>query len=189
MNFIAESQDPAGGGLRYDPRQAGDTSVVGWQIMALKSGQMAYLKVDSTVLEKAKKFLASASAGRSHGLFRYLPEDSLPRVTTTAVGLLCEQYMHMRDDPAMLEGVTALIQHLPDPDGPDGHNLYYWYYATQVMHNIPGPDWDKWNRKMRHVLIETQATEGCEAGSWNPQPVMADHKNLRNDAWGRKAAV
>jgi len=37
LNFIMESQDPAGGGWRYTPRQAGDTSVVGWQVMALKS--------------------------------------------------------------------------------------------------------------------------------------------------------
>jgi hypothetical protein len=185
LNFIAESQDPGGGGWRYDPRERGDTSVVGWQVMALKSGQMAYLKVDAAVLEKAKTFLASASFGPSHGLFRYLPEDALPRITTTAVGLLCEQYMHMRrDDPAMLEGTGHLMQHLPDPDGPDGHNLYYWYYATQVMHNIPGPDWDTWNRKMRHVLIDSQVKDGCAAGSWDPQPVPGDHKSLRNDAWG-----
>ncbi len=34
--FIEQSQHPAGGGWRYAPRQEGDTSVVGWQVMGLK---------------------------------------------------------------------------------------------------------------------------------------------------------
>ncbi|MFM8494699.1 MAG: protein kinase domain-containing protein, partial [Planctomycetia bacterium] len=35
LNFIMQAQDPVGGGWRYTPRQPGDTSAVGWQIMAL----------------------------------------------------------------------------------------------------------------------------------------------------------
>ena len=56
LNFIMESQDPKGGGWRYEPRTPGDTSVSGWQIMALKSGQMAYLAVDPAVFERAGAF-------------------------------------------------------------------------------------------------------------------------------------
>ena len=54
------------------------------------------------------------------------------------------------------------------------HNLYYWYYATQVMHNQPGPDWDTWNRKMRRLLIDTQSKDGCAAGSWDPDAPTQD---------------
>src|SRR5262249_9130141 len=50
LNFIAHAQDPNGGGWRYHPREPGDTSVVGWQVMALKSGQMAGLNVPSATL-------------------------------------------------------------------------------------------------------------------------------------------
>ncbi len=108
--------------------------MVGWQIMALKSGRDGLSEGAIRQCSRRRtSFSGPCLGGHSHAPFRYPPEDSLPRVTTTAVGLLCEQYMHMRrDDPAMLEGVTALIQHLPDPDGPDGDNLDHRYYATQV---------------------------------------------------------
>jgi hypothetical protein len=84
--------------------------------------------------------------------------------------------MHMpRTDAAMIEGTTLLMQNLPDPNV---RNVYYWYYATQVMHNQPGPNWDTWNRKMRRTLIDAQCKENeCAAGSWDPLKPQAD-------AWG-----
>lgn len=178
LDFIMKAQDPKGGGWRYTPGQAGDTSVVGWQIMALKSGQMGYLNVDPAVLEKAKAFLESVSSGagsaRKGGLFGYSTPGK--GTTTTAVGLLCYQYMRVpKDDPAMIEGTAFLMNH---PPGKGGRNIYYWYYATQVMHNQPGPDWDTWNRKMRRYLIDTQCKDGCAAGSWDPN-------DPSKDQWGQ----
>ena len=51
IQFIVNSQDPVGGGWRYSPGQAGDTSVFGWQIFALRSGNMAGIKIPKKVLE------------------------------------------------------------------------------------------------------------------------------------------
>jgi hypothetical protein len=176
LDFIVEAQDKKGGGWRYEPGQAGDTSVVGWQIMALKSGQMAYLNVNPAVFEKAKEYLKSASSGQQGstgggGLFSYMPGGGAT-TTMTAVGLLCSQYLKVaKNDPAMTEGTAFLMKNLPDNAA---RNLYYWYYATQVMHNIPGPDWDTWNRKMRRVLIDTQTKVGCASGSWDPIVPVAD---------------
>ena len=47
----------------------GDTSVVGWQLMALKSGHMANLQVNPTVVAGTKKFLNSVQAndGATYG--------------------------------------------------------------------------------------------------------------------------
>ena len=186
LNFIMEAQDPTGGGWRYEPRTPGDTSVTGWQIMALRSGQMAYLIVHPAVFEKAKAFLKSVvSKQYGAGRFTYMPDKSPLRDdgrviddgrAMTAVELLCQQYMHMpRTDPAMMEGTAFLMQNQPDAGERD---LYYWYYATQVMHNQPGPGWDAWNRKMRHTLIDTQCKEdNCAAGSWDP-------KLPKPDLWG-----
>ena len=72
-------------------------------------------------------------------------------------------------------GMGYLMNHLPD----EGFsNVYYWYYATQVMHNMSGYEWDKWNRKMRDLLVRTQVrnTDECANGSWAPE----------KDEWGRR---
>jgi hypothetical protein len=172
IDFIAKTQNDAGG-WRYNPGDLdADTSVVGWQLMALKSGQMAGLKVDPKVLDRAKGFLTTVARGESKGLFVYTPDQVNPNEVMTSVGLLCNQYMGMtRDEPAMVEGMKFLMDRLPNPQAV---NSYYWYYATQVMHNLPGPEWDKWNREMRRALLDSQRKDGCAAGSWDPKP----------DQWG-----
>ncbi len=170
VDFIQSAQNPTTGGWRYIPGEEGDTSVVGWQVMALKSAQMAGLSVRPQAFEGAKRWLKSASKGNG-GLFSYLPESG-PTPAMTAVGLLCCQYMGTRrGDPVLTEGTGLLLNNLPDNQNRD---LYYWYYATQVLHNLPGPDWDNWNRKMRKALIETQCKEGCATGSWDPEKPAKD---------------
>jgi hypothetical protein len=169
--FIQSAQHPRTGGWRYSPGEEGDTSVVGWQVMALKSAQMAGLQVNPATLDGAKRFLKSCSKGKG-GQFSYTP-DAGPSPSMTAVGLLCLQYGGMRrTDSQMADGVTVLMQNMPVKGG--GRNLYYWYYATQVMHNVSGPDWDNWNRRTRNVLLETQCKTGCAMGSWDPDKPTRD---------------
>jgi hypothetical protein len=183
LNFICAAQNPTRGGWWYQglPDEAGDTSVVGWQIMALKSGIMAGLKVPPAALTGAQKWLQSTAHGKAGGLFAY-NTDLGPTPSMTSVGLLCSQYLGMkRSDPAMVEGVGFLMSPAQLP-AIERRNIYYWYYATQVLHNVPGPDWDNWNRKMRKLLITTQVKKGCARGSWDPvEPV----KDQWGDAGGR----
>ena len=90
----------------------------------------------------------------------------------SAVGLLCSQYLGVpRDDPRMTEGKEVLFKNLPDNSA---RNCYSWYYATQVMHNLSGKDWDAWNRSMQKALLDCQVTEGCAAGSWDPAKPTRD---------------
>ena len=95
----------------------------------------------------------------------------------TAVGLLCRQYLHAkRSDPMMIEGVKYLMNNMPDLKA---HSVYYWYYATQVVHNFTGYEWDTWNRAMRKLLITTQTRDKdrCANGSWDPD-------SPTHDQWG-----
>lgn len=174
IDFLELAQDKTGGGWRYQPNEPGDTSVAGWCIMACKSGLMAGLKVKPETMNLAKKYLESCSKGKGKygGLYGYLPNGG-PTPAMTSVGLLCTQYMGARrEDQGMVEGVSYLMGNMPDKGQ---RNIYYWYYATQVLHNVLGPDWDSWNRAMRRKLIETQVNDkSCANGSWDPDKPTKD---------------
>ncbi len=170
IDYICKAQHPVLGGWHYytpgTTPTAGDLSVVGWQLMALKSAVMSGLEVPPAVLENAKKYLKSVSKGKAGGLGSYMV-DSPETLTMTSVALLSKQFLGVkRNDPGMIEGMNYMMQSLP---GKTERNAYYFYYATQVMHNIPGPEWDEWNRATRRHLIETQEKKDCAAGSWNPE--------------------
>jgi hypothetical protein len=172
LNYIIDAQS-AEGGWRYARRSPGyDTSVGGWQLMALKSGQMSGLTVPPATLKRCNKWLdhAASADGGGFGYVANSLNDPRPNETPTlsAVGLLCRQYLgYGPRNPALLVGVKRLQQ-----VGPQTNNMYMTYYATQVMHHLGGNAWEIWNPKMRDGLIAAQDT-GKDAqhphqkGSWH----------------------
>ena len=169
INHIGYAQDPVGGGWRYQDKQAGDTSAVGWQLMALKSAHMAYLQVPPGVVQKASKFLDSTQT-ESGAKYGYTGPGS--GAATTAVGLLSRMYLGWKkDNGALTRGVAFL-----DSQGPSHSNMYFNYYATQIMRHYEGDTWKKWNPKMRDWLVSTQSKEGHSTGSWY---VGGDHGSGR----------
>jgi hypothetical protein len=182
VRFLEARQNKMNG-WRYGPTsEDADTSVFGWQLMGLKSAQMAGLAVQPTTIERCRKYLASASSGSKNGLFGYEPKGGATP-TMTAVGLLCQQYLGaVRTDGSIQEGVAYLLRSTPSAGQ---RNSYLWYYATQVIHNYQGPDWDNWNRAMRQIWVETQVREkdSCAFGSWDP---AKPSKDPWGDAGGRQ---
>ncbi len=176
VGYIERAQNRDAGSWRYDfQSQDGDTSVFGWQVMALKSAQMAGLAVSSFNLDHCKFWLARVAKGEHHGLFAYQPYREYT-TSMTAVGLLCRQYLGAEPDAAdILEGKEFLRTHPPESSDNALRDTYYWYYATQVMFNLGGPEWDQWNRAMRHTLIESQCKDGCAMGSWDPERPAPDN--------------
>ncbi|NMC20821.1 MAG: terpene cyclase/mutase family protein, partial [Thermogutta sp.] len=170
LDFIVRAQHSAGG-WRYDPGQAGDTSVLGWQLMALRSGKMAYLRVPDSAFAGASRYLDSAQADRYGGRYAYLPGGG-GTPTMTAEALLCRQYLGWsRDHPGLEMGAYYLL----NENRPSSQKLdtsmpwfYYIYYATQVMHHIGGDFWRLWNDAMKETLLTTQRKTGSLAGSWDP---------------------
>lgn len=159
LDYIGYAQDNNTGGWRYNPGEPGDTTVTGWMLMALKSGQMARLNIQSPAIFGAQRFLNSV---QNQDGSKYGYQTRKPRPTTTAVGLLSRMYTGWRrDNPGLVQGVAHL-----NAWGLSQDSLYYDYYATQVLFHWAGPEWDTWNRKMREHLISTQDREGHPAGSW-----------------------
>jgi Squalene-hopene cyclase C-terminal domain len=159
IDYIAAVQHPAGG-WRYFPGQPGDTTVLGWQWMALKSGQLAGLSVPPRTLQRARLFLDSIETddGAAYG-YQHADAERTP----TAIGLLCRMYSGWRrDDPRIIRGVGLLAAW-----GPSYDDMYFNYYATQVLHHAETPAWEAWNARLRDHLIATQSLRGHEAGSWH----------------------
>ncbi len=158
IDFICYAQHSEGG-WRYYPNQPGDTTVFGWQMMSLKSAAMGGLNVPSPVVALGQRFLDSVQSANG-AYYGYQIRGKKPG--PTAVGLLIRMYTGWPHEDARLQrGVEFLAN-----EGPAQRDMYFNYYATQVMHHYGGPLWPKWNVKMREHLIKTQATTGHERGSW-----------------------
>ncbi len=187
LTFIYEAQHPVSGGWKYRRHSEGDLSVFGWQIMALQSARIAGIEVRPAVLDKAAGFLDLVQEQNGS---RYRYELNVAKSATpamTAEGLLCRQYLGWpQNHPAMQAGVKYLLEPENLPRWSSGRrNIYHWYYAAQVLHNLQGPDWEQWNGAMREELVANQVRSGGKTGgSWNPfQPAGAIDENA--DKGGR----
>jgi molecular chaperone DnaK len=158
--FIVNSQNKTGG-WHYRPEMStADTSVVGWQVMALAAGKSARAVVPGQTLSGVRRYLGSVTPDGG-ATFGYSNRTAKP--STTAIGLLCSMYLGANKKSLPLKtGVQFLSKR-----GPQKSDMYYNYYATQVMHHWGGEEWTKWNDVMREQLISTQIRKGHGAGSWN----------------------
>lgn len=164
LNYIAWAQDPAGGGWRYGERQPGDTSVTGWQVMALKSGHMGHLVVLPQTINRVHFFLDSVSFNNGAAYYYMAGHDNAGgHQPCTPIGLLCRMYLGVeKSHPAIRTGVAALAE-----KGIDKKDIYYNYYAAQVLRHHGGPEWDGYNRQLRDWLVQSQVSGGHADGSWH----------------------
>jgi hypothetical protein len=172
IDFISESQNPDNGGWRYTPGQSGDTSVFGWQMFALRSARLAGLRVPKNVLKGCRTYLDEAAADTRKVTYSYTPGRAATPVMT-AEALLTRQYLGWpKDFPALVKGVGMVAAHLEESRE---RNIYYWYYATQLLHNMQNKDWKKWNVRVRDSLVSMQVNgNGCDRGSWDPNSPAPD---------------
>jgi hypothetical protein len=135
--------------------------------MALMSARMAGIPVDSEVFFKIGKFLDSVQK-EGGALYTYQDFDVHPSVSMTAEGLLSREYLGWeRDHPKLIQGSQVLLDRKISWQDPQ-KSVYYWYYATQVLHHLGGDPWREWNEVMRVELPANQVKSGNLAGSWDP---------------------
>ena len=188
IEFIQFAQHPTEGGWRYTKddleetwRKESDTSVSGWQLMALKSAQMAGLEVPQEAMDRVRHWLDLA---QSDGGARYVynpngitDQQRSASPAMTAEGLLMRMYLGWdRNSPALARGADFLKENLPDVGTAASplRDSYYWYYATQVMFQMQGDYWTAWNNRLRPMLEESQVEGGPLAGSWHPDHPVLD---------------
>jgi hypothetical protein len=177
--FILARQDAASGGWRYQPGQEGDVSMLGWQLMALRSAELAGFAIPARSRAGIRSFLSRAAQGDAGGLFGYRPNQNPGGPSTepvtpamTAEALFCRQMLgESAIQPAVREAVSYISSNRATLAE---KNFYYWYYGSLSMYQLGGVEWEAWNGRVRELLISEQVSTGPYAGSWDA-----------TDIWGR----
>jgi hypothetical protein len=180
--YCLRAQHTTTGGWRYRPNEIGDTSQLGWQMMALASAERAGLAVPSQTWTRVGRFLQSVRRGSHGGLASYRP-DGPPTTSMTAEAYYCRLLLGQTgaeeiDEPAAAEARRQLLAALPSRER---INLYYWYYATLALHHrsqLSDNDaaaWRTWNDAITRALLETQVASGADAGSWSTNTVWGGY--------------
>jgi len=191
IDYIVNTQHIERGGWRYQPQVSSDTSVSGWMMMALKSGELAGLTVPQSAYDGIERWLDSAKMSPTRGdRYRYNPfapnttaqrhgRDVTPSMT--AVAMLMRMYGGWsREEPDMQSAADYLATYPPavgDEKTPF-RDTYYWYYATQVMFHMGGKHWDDWNQQLKPILIDGQVKSGPQEGSWDPKLPVPDRWSI-----------
>ena len=167
VNFIIGRQNLNDGGWRYEKQTPGDMSIFGWQLMALKSAEIAGVRTPVEARAGMVRFLRERSLGEHQGLAGYLKGEKWPpSPSMTAEALFCKQMLGIkRSNAASVEAAEYLVLRAPKRSE---WNEYYWYYGTLAMYQYGGKEWQTWNAALRDQLIAEQRTSGDLAGSWDP---------------------
>ncbi|MGI9470110.1 MAG: hypothetical protein ACR2NZ_01170 [Rubripirellula sp.] len=190
LDYIVGTQHSLRGGWRYTAQVSADTSVTGWMMMALKSGQLSGLEVPDKTYQGIQRWLGLAQSPQRPDRYRYNPyapdtptqrHGRAPTPTMTAVGMLMRMYSGWRrDNEAMQSAADYLLQYPPQMGSEKSpqRDAYYWYYATQVMFHMGDEHWTKWNQALNPILLDSQVKDGTESGSWDPMSPVPDRWSI-----------
>ncbi len=153
------------GGWRYKPESPdSDTSITGWQIIALRAAEVLGFNIPDWSFEAAATFTRACYDSDSGG-FTYQPGDRKDGCARTAIGILTLQLCGYPDDPYINTALKYIRNNPPTWNVEQiGWSMpfYYWYYATRAMFLAGGEHWNWWRTEITSMLVENQS----ENGSW-----------------------
>lgn len=163
VGFISKSKNP-GKGWRYTPNCGdNDTSLVGWQVFAVKSAKVSGLNTERDDFADASQWLddmtdmETAQVGYN--------KKASGSTTITSIGIICRMLLGWRSDsPLLQKGADLVIADASFMGNPQ--NFYHIYQTALAMFQMGGRHWTEWNRQMTDFLAGTAVGEGCEHGSW-----------------------
>jgi hypothetical protein len=172
VDFIIKAQNPNHGAWDYKPWHKNpkgnriDTSVSGWQIMALRSARLAGIQINERPFLLAAKWLDTIGAGQNRGLYGY-DSRKYKSDAMVAEGLFSQQLLGTPPDrPRMRESVKYIARKLPKKGQ---RNFYYWYYGCLSLYQNQGQEWENWNERIKPIWLDLQVKNGTNAGSWDPK--------------------
>lgn len=166
ITFVARGSNRSG---------SSETSVLGWQIMAVKSAQRAGFDVPTTAFDAARRWLDQVSNPLTPGRYAYRPGEA-PSPAATAEAMFVQQLLgHSREEDRMKQSADFILTAPPAWGGKDNRGVrrdaptYYWYYATLCLFQQQGEHWKTWNEGLARELLKNQRQDGPAKGSWDPQ--------------------
>jgi hypothetical protein len=164
--FLVRARSINGMSWRYAPGAPdGDTSLLGWVILVLKSAKEVGIPVPAAVQQGATRWLTLVAGGRNGGLASYQPGKPA-NPTMTAEAWVCRQFLGVGGpSPASTEAASYLLER---PTDRGEFNIYYWYYGTLALYQHGGEPWTRWNTRVRDEVLRRQKPDGHQAGSWDP---------------------
>jgi hypothetical protein len=142
-----------------------DTSVVGWQIQALKACSHTDIRYKGmpSCIKKGLEYLDSTQNGS--GAFGYTgpPPADGKYASLTGVGVLCHQMWGEGKKREVTKGLKYIKENVKFDWNTADSNLYAAYYESQAMMQSGGKDWLFYNDLIRDQLLNNQNPDG----SWN----------------------
>lgn len=160
--FISGAQDRNSGGWRYKPGEYGDTSVLGWQIMAMHSAEQLGFVMEKKIREGSERWLDMVTQKKSL-VSGYQQEG--PRPSMTAEAVFTRILLGQTFDDRQIRTFEEYM--FENPAGKGDADYYYLYYATLSFNQLQGTNWPRWNEKTRDYLVKQQRRGGADDGSWN----------------------
>ena len=175
VQFIVRAQQVSGA-WDYTEVRTGryDTSVTGWQVMALKSAYSAGITIPSYTLYKVAVFLEKVTLPGGDVIYSNMaPSPGRRGQGMVAVGLASSQFLGLPSHSRIARRQTAtILRHLPEwrklQNVQSLDSIYYWYYATLAVFQAGGKPWETWNQHLKKALLGQQRQGGCTSGSWDP---------------------
>ncbi len=169
VGFLVRSRAVDGLAWRYAPgAPSGDTSILGWAVMALKSARTVGIPIPPDTQAGILSWLKKVSKGPNGGLaiYNFDAGATKPTPTMTAEAWACRQFLEVGGPgPASEEAAAYLLENGSDRGE---YNIYYLYYGTLAMYQHGGDAWSTWNARVRDDVVARQRAKGHMAGSWDP---------------------
>lgn len=144
-----------------------DTSVLGWQVMAVESARRAGIRVPEATFAAAERFLDRVEDRARGGRYAHGPGGRASAAMTAEAMFVRQLAGHGREEARMRESARFLLEMPPRWNA--GAPTYYWYYATLALFQQQGEAWRAWNAALVPELLGHQRRDGPAAGSWDPQ--------------------
>lgn len=171
--FIIHAQHESGGwGYTRRPRQC-DTSVSGWQMLALRLARALGIRGAGVALQKGNEWVKAVTD--EQGRVGYQARENFPNGpdSLTAIGLFGRAIGGYRPGHEINTAqATFLANRYRAPAGPatapgaPETDLYAWHFAALALFQYGGEPWAATSGRLRERVLASQSATGPDAGAW-----------------------